>query len=75
MTLSFDVAGSAGKIRLVGNRQQVTVASGQKAEVVFFIEMDKSRIKKRKTELEVNILNGEELVETVETTFLGYTNE
>ncbi|MCY1374485.1 hypothetical protein D9M69_618310 [compost metagenome] len=51
------------------------MASGQKAEVVFFIEMDKSRIKKRKTELEVNILNGEELVETVETTFLGYTNE
>lgn len=73
MTLSFDVEGAAGNIRMVGNTQSVTVASGQKAEVVFFIEMDKSQIKKRKTELEVNILNGKEVVETVETTFLGYT--
>lgn len=73
MILSFDVEGAAGNIRMVGNTQSVTVASGQKAEVVFFIEMDKSQIKKRKTELEVNILNGKEVVETVETTFLGYT--
>ncbi len=72
MTLSFDVEGAAGNIRMVGNTQSVTVASGQKAEVVFFIEMDKSRIKKRKTELEINILNGNEPVETVKTTFLGY---
>lgn len=74
MTLSFDVEGPAGKIVLVGNKQSVTVASGQKAEVVFFIEMDKAAIKKRKTELEINIRDGDKVVETVETTFLGYTN-
>jgi len=74
MTLSFELEDPAGKIRLVGNKQSVTVASGQKAEVVFFIEMDKSAIKKRKTELEINIREGDKVVETVETTFLGYTN-
>ncbi len=74
LTLNLAVTDINADVKLVGNTQTVTVKSGQKAEVVFFIEMDKTTIKKRKTNLEVLIKNGNEEVERVKTTFLGYTN-
>jgi cytochrome c oxidase accessory protein FixG len=73
MTLTMHVDEGHGDIRLVGNSQTVSVSSGEKSEVVFFIEMDKDNIKKRKTELKVVIMQDGIVLETLKTTFLGYT--
>ncbi len=73
LTLHFKT--NMGSLTLVGKDQTITVPSGEKKEVVFFIELDKNKIKNRKTELEVEIRHDEKTLETVKTTFLGYTNK
>ncbi|ADQ18419.1 cytochrome c oxidase accessory protein CcoG [Leadbetterella byssophila DSM 17132] len=73
-TLTIYLKSNSGVLNLVGQEQSVKVPSGQKKEVVFFIELDKTYIKKRKTELEVSLMSGDQEIETVKTTFLGYTN-
>lgn len=73
ITVSLKIEDGAGNIKLVGNSQSITVSSGKKAEAVFFIEMEKADIKKRKTELKVVIMQGDKELETIKTTFLGYT--
>lgn len=73
ITVTLKIEDGAGDIKLVGNSQSITVSSGKKAEAVFFIEMDKADIKKRKTELKVVIIQGDKELETIKTTFLGYT--
>jgi cytochrome c oxidase accessory protein FixG len=73
LTLRFK--SNAGTLTLVGKEQTITVPSGEKKEVVFFIELEKKNIKNRKTELNVEISDGTQTIETVKTTFLGYTNK
>lgn len=73
LTLRFK--SNTGTLTLVGKEQTITVPSGEKKEVVFFIELEKKNIKNRKTELNVEISDGTQTIETVKTTFLGYTNK
>ncbi len=74
MTVILKVKDGLADVKLVGNSQSVTVAAGKKSEVVFFIEMNKADIEKRKTELKVVIMQGDKEIETIKTTFLGYTD-
>jgi cytochrome c oxidase accessory protein FixG len=73
MVITLKVEDELADIRLVGNSQSIAVASGKKSEIVFFIEMNKADIEKRKTELKVVIMQGDKEIETIKTTFLGYT--
>jgi cytochrome c oxidase accessory protein FixG len=73
MVITLKVEDELADIKLVGNSQSIAVASGKKSEIVFFIEMNKADIEKRKTELKVVIMQGDKEIETIKTTFLGYT--
>ncbi len=72
MQVYLEIEGETGEVKLVGNKKNVLIPKGQKKEAVFFIEMDKAAIKKRKTELKIKVMSGTKEVETIKTTFLGY---
>lgn len=73
MVITLKIEDELADVKLVGNSQSIAVASGKKSEVVFFIEMNKADIEKRKTDLKVVIMQGDKEIETIKTTFLGYT--
>lgn len=58
-----------GLIKMVG--KEVVIHEESKAESSFFIYLPKAEIKKRKTELYVNVYVGDKKIERVKTTFLG----
>ncbi len=67
------------KMKVEGIDAEVKMVTDDKAllkpeainEVTFFINIDKSKLRERKTDLLVGVYNDGELVETVKTTFLG----
>ncbi|MDF2438687.1 MAG: ccoG [Bacteroidota bacterium] len=59
----------SGLIKMIG--KDVVINKESKAETSFFIYLPKDQIKKRKTDLSVDIYSGNKKLETVKTTFLG----
>ncbi|MBA4848898.1 cytochrome c oxidase accessory protein CcoG [Emticicia sp. BO119] len=72
MEVSLKVADNHGIIRLIDGKKKIKVLKGGKADVVFFLEMDKAAIKKIKTNLKIEVWQGEDKLETIKTTFLGF---
>ncbi len=60
-----------GELRVVGAEKGISIPSGGKKEVVFFLELDKSDVTSTKTKVVIDLFEGEEKVETVKTTFFG----
>ncbi|WP_341225919.1 cytochrome c oxidase accessory protein CcoG [uncultured Arcticibacterium sp.] len=61
----------AGELRVVGAESSIKLPSGEKREVVFFIELEKGKVTSTKTEVVIELYDAEENVETIETTFFG----
>lgn len=73
MEVSLKVADNQGTIRLIDGKRIIKVPKEGKADVVFFLEMDKAAIKKIKTNLTIEVWQGEDKLETIKTTFLGFS--
>jgi len=58
-----------GEISIVGNN--LTVAAESYFQSPFFVKMEKSKIKKRKTRLLIGVYEGNKKIETAETTFIA----
>ncbi len=71
MEVSLELNDKNGVIRLVGDKQTVTVPPATKKEVVFFIEFPQQYIKSRKTTFEILIKDKQKQMETVDTNFMG----
>jgi cytochrome c oxidase accessory protein FixG len=73
MEVSLKVEDNQGNIRLIDGEKTIKVPKEGKADVVFFLEMDKAAIKKIKTNLAIEVWQGEDKLETIKTTFLGFS--
>lgn len=73
MNVRLEVLDGLGEIKMVGNNGTIALPPGAKVETVFFVEIDKAKIKQRKTAIKVGVFKGSEVIETVKTNFLGYT--
>lgn len=58
-------------VKLVGDVKSVTVPAGGKKEAVFFVNYKEGSISQRKTDLEIEIKSNGEVIDEIETTFLG----
>jgi cytochrome c oxidase accessory protein FixG len=67
--IRLQVADNQGVIRLIG--KGITVSKGAKAEAVFFVDIPKNKIKKVKTPIKIQVFEGNKLLETVKTNFMG----
>ncbi|CAH0995487.1 hypothetical protein EMA8858_01610 [Emticicia aquatica] len=67
--LVLKVADNKGVIRIQGSK--ISVPMQGRADAVFFLDMPKEAIKAIKTPLKIEVYNGNVLVETVKTNFLG----
>ncbi|MDD2963888.1 MAG: cytochrome c oxidase accessory protein CcoG [Bacteroidales bacterium] len=67
--LTFQLVSPQGKIRLIGS--QPFVKKGAAAEGVFFVDIDSTLVTSHELKTEISISEGEILVETVKTTFIG----
>ena len=67
--LFVKVADNKGVIRLQGSKIHVPMQG--RADAVFFLDMQKSKITAMKTSLKIEVYNGKVLIETVKTNFLG----
>lgn len=64
-----------GEIKLIGNNN-IILKKEAINQLTFFIILDKSQVKERKTKLKVGVYQGVEKIQTVNTTFLGpFTNK
>lgn len=72
MVVTLKVEDNEGSIRLIDGKKTIKVSKEGKADVVFFLEMDKAAIKKIKTNLAIEVWQGEDKLETIKTTFLGF---
>lgn len=61
----------AGTLKIVGAEEAIPLPSGEKKEVVFFLELDRDKVTSTKEEVIIELYNKGEKVETVETTFFG----
>lgn len=75
MRLKLKVEDFPATIKFAGNNQEIVIGPGERAETVFFIEINKDDIKNRKTKLEIEVLDNDKKVKSVSTNFLGYVNE
>lgn len=73
MEVSLRVEDNQGTIRLIDGKKTIKVPKESKADVVFFLEMDKAVIKKIKTNLAIEVWQGEDKLEKIKTTFLGFS--
>jgi len=73
MEVSLKVEDNQGSIRFIDGKKTIKIPKEGKADVVFFLEMDKAAIKKIKTNLEIEVWQGEDKLETIKTTFLGFS--
>ncbi len=71
MIVTLKVEDNQGSIRLIDGKKTIKVSKEGKADVVFFLEMDKAAIRKIKTNLVIEVWQGEDKLETIKTTFLG----
>lgn len=72
MEVSLKVVDNQGSIRLIDGKKTIKVPKEGKADVVFFLEIDKATIKKIKTNLAIEVWQGDDKLETIKTTFLGF---
>lgn len=75
MEVYLKVEDNEGTIRLIDGKKKIIVPKEGKADVVFFLDMDKSAIKKIKTNLAIEVWQGDDKLETIKTTFLGFREE
>lgn len=75
MEVYLKVADNEGTIRLIDGKKKIIVPKEGKVDVVFFLDMDKSAIKKIKTNLAIEVWQGDDKLETIKTTFLGFREE
>jgi cytochrome c oxidase accessory protein FixG len=68
--LSFRLENMPGEIRLIGN-QSLRVPKEDDASGEMFIFLDKKEVKRRKTDLEISVWEGNKKLQTVHTSFLG----
>lgn len=59
------------RVNVVGKNKIIVIQPSGRTEVVFFIETEIENIKGRKTDVELNINEGNEVLETIKTSFLG----
>jgi len=69
ISLQFKLENKKGEIRTVG--QEPDVKPKSIAEGAFFIVLNEKDLTSMKTKLKVGVYDGNELIETVETTFIG----
>ncbi|WP_259016398.1 cytochrome c oxidase accessory protein CcoG [Emticicia fluvialis] len=72
LVVTLKVGDNAGNIRLIDGKKSIRIKKEGKADVVFFLDMNKADIKKIKTSLEIEVWEGEEKLETIKTNFLGF---
>jgi polyferredoxin len=73
MPIHFKIKDDLGKIKLVGNDHPV--ATKEKiGEGAFFVEMEDKILRGVKTEILIEVYNGEKLVDKVKTSFVGPMN-
>lgn len=72
ITVEIKVENMPGVINFIGHKELKTPAEGQ-AEATFFIVLPKTAIKERDSQLKLGIYKDGELIRTVKTSFLGYT--
>jgi cytochrome c oxidase accessory protein FixG len=72
ITVEMRVENMPGVINFIGHKELKTPAEGQ-AEATFFIVLPKTAIKERDSQLKLGIYENGELIRTVKTSFLGYT--
>jgi polyferredoxin len=70
MPIHFKIKDNLGKIKLVGN-DHPEATKEKIGEGAFFVEMDVKILRGVKTELFIEVFNGEKLVHTVKTSFVG----
>jgi hypothetical protein len=70
MPIIFKIKDNIGKIRLVGN-QNPEATKEKLAEGAFFVDLPNSQLRGLKTEIEIQIFNGEKQVAKVKTSFVG----
>jgi cytochrome c oxidase accessory protein FixG len=66
------VKDNEGTIRQIDGKKKIVVKKEGKADVVFFLDMDKAAIRKIKTNLSIEVWHKDDKLETIKTTFLGY---
>ncbi|GAB4336869.1 MAG: cytochrome c oxidase accessory protein CcoG [Flammeovirgaceae bacterium] len=72
INLEIALANSEGKIKIIGQESNILkLKEGEVMKSTFFIEMPKSKIKKANQKLKVLIKSNNELIDEVETSFLG----
>lgn len=64
------IEGMKGEIKMVG-KSVIGVEKGEMGESEFFVVLDRSEIKNRKTKVKIGVYSGDKKLETVETTFMG----
>lgn len=69
MPLRFELIGIKGEVRLVG--KEVFLEKAALGQGALFIVLDPAEIKGTKTKLEIGVYSGDQLIETVGTTFVG----
>ncbi len=74
MDIYLQVADNQGVIRLIDGKKKVQITQGGKVNIIFFLDLDKSKIKNVKTALEIEVWEKDKKLETIKTNFLGYVN-
>lgn len=70
--VSLRVEGIEGSVvRYVGKKTEVTLKKEAINEVTFFIDIPKSELKERSSQIKVGVYQGDERIQTVKTKFLG----
>lgn len=67
--VSFEIDGP-GRIELVGSQDR-DVIKGEYVEGALFIYLEENELTGQKTDININVRSGDEIIETVETTFIG----
>ena len=70
LPIRLELLGEAGELRMVGNDDLFVERQGV-AQGAIFLMFDRRDIQQMKTEVEVGVYSGDELLETVKTSFLG----
>jgi len=69
--ISLELLEPAGILKTIDGKTEFTIPSGSKKEVVFFIEIPKDQITSRKTNIEVAIKKGDQIMESLTSNFVG----
>lgn len=71
VTITLDVEDPNAQVTIVSNEDGVVVPAEGRKEVIFFVKYPQAALTGRKTELEVLVKDGDQELDTIETTFLG----